>query len=122
VESVPLTRLLGNAGAAARIVGTPSCDGQAHLFLDEQIQAAAFRQADEAVALGSRCEVRLAGLAADDRQHLGLVYVTRLRQPAVDCRGAGLSDLRFVGNGELQQHRVEFDPWSRILIDHLHAL
>jgi len=109
------------------IGGHIKADGEEVLFLDESLNLAALHAADEAVTVRGRCNYRLAGLLCDEpsevsRAQLGLVYVAQLRQPGVELRDLGITELRFCGMGELQQERDQFDGWSQILIDNLQAM
>jgi hypothetical protein len=87
-------------------------DGEAPSFLDDALQASAQRAVESAIALGEPCQWRLAGLIQQDA--LGLVYVARLPRRIE-------STLRSSGHGELSMEREQFEPWSRLLIDNLHA-
>lgn len=124
-SSLGEARLHGNRSMG--IGGHINADDHANLFLDDHLKVAAYREVDEEVIIREKYDLRLAGLLNDDsndvgRVHLGLVYVARLRQPDVEKREKGIAQIRFCGNGDLQQEREEFETWSQILIDNLHAL
>jgi len=118
-----LTYETGSGGRSMRI-GRAIESNEPFLFLDDGLQAVALRQADEQADLSRRSDVRLAGLLRTEAEaqvrQLGLVYVARLRQPGIETRG--IVSLRFCGEEDLRQSRAEFEPWSRVLIDSLHAL
>lgn len=96
-----------------------AASGDPPAFLDHAFESVARREIENAVVLQAPCEWRLAGLIHDGQ--LGLVYVARLRQRAVEARDPARDRLRFYGNGELSFDRAAFDAWSQLLIDNLHA-
>ena len=97
------------------------------LFLDDRFAVAAACTVDGAVLIAGGYDLWLAGLIDNacnefGRTPLGLVYVARLKQPGAAPRDPGISDIAFCGNGDLRIEHDRFEPWSRILIDHLDAL
>jgi len=96
-------------------------DHQSHLFLDDHPKLAARRDAEQAVP-HQACDLRLAGLIQEEAGgDLGLVYVAKLRQ-AVSLGELTVPEARLCGHGDLQRERDQFETWSQILIDNLHAL
>lgn len=79
------------------------------------------------VGIEAGYDLRLSGLLHDNstlfgKSHLGLVFVARLRQHGLIDKSNGEAAICFSGTGELNQNREQFDPWSRLLLDHLEAL
>jgi len=96
-------------------------DHQSHLFLDDHPKLAARREAEQAIP-HQACDLRLAGLIQEEAGgDLGLVYVAKLRQ-AVPLTELAVPEARLGGHGDLQRERDQFEIWSQILIDNLHAL
>jgi hypothetical protein len=103
------------------MLGMPAAipaDGEAPVFLDAAYDVFARRELERLFVLPP-CELRLAGLLRADQ--LGLVYIARLRQRDIESRETNAA-IRVRGNNELGFARAEFEPWSQLLIDNLHAL
>jgi hypothetical protein len=90
-------------------------------FLDHAFEQFARREVGSAIVLDDSWQWRMAGLINDGRQ-LSLVYIVRLRQRELEPRALDRASIRFSGNGELHFARAEFEPWSQLLIENLHAL
>jgi predicted NUDIX family phosphoesterase len=101
-------------------------DGHNDIFLDERIKSAAMQIVNENITTQSGYDLRLAGLLRDapapsGKRGLGIVFIARLHQQGVIVRHNNV-DIHFLGTGELQQNRQQFDNWSRVIIDHITAL
>lgn len=97
------------------------------LFLDETLSNEANRILQNKITIQSGYTLRLSGLLFNETDlppgpQLAVLYVARLRQTNSIVAGSSVHDIIYHNNGELQQHRDLFDPWSKIIIDHLVAL
>jgi len=104
-----------------------SADDQANLFLDDYLQAAAFRELDEEIVVKSCDSLSAVGLLNDDSNpvgsvHLGLVYLAQLPSAEAQKRERSIARLRFATPDHLVAERDQFETWSQILIDNLHEL
>lgn len=108
------------------LTGNIIFDGHNDIFLDERIKPAVMQIVNENITAQSGYDLRCAGLLRDapapsGQRGLGIVFIARLHQQGVIARYSDL-DIRFLGTGELQQNRQQFDSWSRVAIDHITAL
>jgi predicted NUDIX family phosphoesterase len=111
---------------SARFFGHIQPEGYNDIFLDESLKNAAAAIVDRHLEIGAGYDLRLSGLLCDDSAEsgnlrLGLVFISRLRQPGVIDRSKGEAGICFYGIGDMRQNRERFNTWSRILIDHLDA-
>lgn len=107
--------------------GNFTASAATRLFLDDDFKADVSTQLAATLSTSGGYDLRLAGLIDDRAQgvggaRLGFVYVARLRQPGIESRDRAITDVQLHGNSDLRRDRNLFDPWSRIVIDHLQAL
>jgi hypothetical protein len=105
---------LDGAGSLGKRVALPAT-GEPPVFLDEPLHKLARQQLEAAALPAEPSEWRCAGLLRDDTQ-VALVYVVRLRQ-----RPNAAPNSNVLGNTELRFGRADFDAFSQLLIDNLHA-
>jgi predicted NUDIX family phosphoesterase len=108
------------------LIGDIIFGGSNDIFLDESLKHAATLIVNDYIDTNAGYNLRLAGLlqATPDpsvHSYLGIVFIARLHQPGVRIKHKD-TGVRFFGTSELQQNRLQFDSWSRILIDHITAL
>lgn len=130
-----LTYLRGKGQGEKRLHGNRSLGfgghinsgDQANLFLDDHLKAAAFRELDEEIRVPPGVDLRVAGLINDDsndvgKVHLGLVYVADLARPEVSKREKSITRIQFSTPAELVRDALQFETWSRHLIDNIEKL
>jgi hypothetical protein len=97
------------------------------LFLDESFSIEADRILKNNLSIQSGYTLRLSGLIYGEstsfgKSHLGIVYVSRLRQSDSVCFKNNALKRDYFTTGELCQYKDQFDSWSKILIEHVVAL
>ena len=85
------------------------------------------REVTEEVNIDTKFEDRIVALLNDDttevgQVHLGVVHVFKLDGPKVEKREAMITNLAFLGKGELAARRDSLETWSQICSDSLERL
>src|SRR5712691_8895048 len=110
-------------------IGGHMNEGDESLFaLDEKAyRAGVEREVNEEIKIGTQFEDRIVALLNDDttdvgRVHLGIVHVFKLAEPKVEKREAMITNLAFLGKGELRARPDSLETWSQICVQSLDRL
>jgi predicted NUDIX family phosphoesterase len=84
------------------------------------------RELDEEVSIETRYQEELVGMINDDetevgRVHLGIVHIFDVELPQVLPREKSMIGSGFVPLAQLVSERDQFETWSQICLDYLHA-
>jgi predicted NUDIX family phosphoesterase len=85
------------------------------------------REVGEEISINTKFEDRIVALLNDDstevgQVHLGVVHVFKLAEPKVEKREAMITNVAFLGKGELIARRDSLETWSQICLDSLERL
>jgi predicted NUDIX family phosphoesterase len=110
-------------------IGGHMNEGDESLFaLDEAAyRAGVEREVNEEIEIDTKFEDKIVALLNDDttevgRVHLGVVHVFKLAEPKVEKREAMITNLAFLGKGELLALRESLETWSQLCLDSLERL
>lgn len=110
-------------------IGGHMNDSDESLFaLDEAAyRAGVEREVAEEIAINTKFEDRIVALLNDDstevgQVHLGVVHIFQLAEPKVEKREAMITNVAFLGEGELLARRDSLETWSQICVDSLERL
>lgn len=118
----------GRSGGEARLRALRSLGFGGHICSEDRetstdpSRAGLMLELEEEVFLDTTYSERVFGLINDDltavgQVHLGIVHVFDLAEPNVSHLDEALADGGFASLKQLRQLRVEFETWSRFLLD-----
>ena len=110
-------------------IGGHMNDSDESLFAwdENAYRAGVEREVNEEIAIETSFDDRIVALLNDDttevgRVHLGIVHVFRLAEPKVQKREAMITNVGFLGRGELMARREQLETWSQLCVDSLDRL